>query len=168
VIARRGLGLWDEVPKNYRKLLDDREYLQYALFRWKALREELDGRLEAESNPWKKNCLRAEIRKASREIKALKRRLKGLKGGSPGSNLVLPQEANRGKKPPRGRSSDLQQGWRVLRTAVVVPLLGESFAKDYSPLKAVLVSGAWERATGPPASVPGAGATHISLNVRFG
>jgi len=101
----------------------------------------LDGRLEAESNPWKKNCLRAEIRKASREIKALERRLKGLKGGSPGSNLVLPQEANRGKKPPRGRSSDLQQGWRVLRAAVVVPLLGESFAKDYSPLKAVLVSG---------------------------
>lgn len=65
VIARRGLGLWDKIPKNYRNLLDDREYLQYALFRWKALREELDGRLEAESNPWKKNCLRGDQKSES-------------------------------------------------------------------------------------------------------
>ncbi|MBX6424129.1 IS200/IS605 family accessory protein TnpB-related protein [Thermosulfurimonas sp. F29] len=166
VIGRRGLGLWDGIPRNYRRLLSDREFLEYGILRWREKRKALNEELERESNSWKRNRIRREIKRASREIKVLQRHLESLK--DPGSDPVFPQGTARGKKSPRGRAGARQKGWRVLRVAVVVPLLGKPFVRDFSPLRRILVSGAGTRATGPPAPVPGAGAAAQFTNVRFG
>ncbi len=40
-----------------------------------------------------------------------------------------------------------QSAWRVLRVALVLPLLEKSFARDFSPLKPVIIEGKWRRRT---------------------
>ncbi len=38
-----------------------------------------------------------------------------------------------------------QSAWRVLKSALVLPLLGEFFVRDFSPLKPALFQGKWQR-----------------------
>ncbi len=38
-----------------------------------------------------------------------------------------------------------QSAWRVLRSALVLPLLEKSFTRDFSPLKSVIIEGKWQR-----------------------
>ena len=35
--------------------------------------------------------------------------------------------------------------WQVLRVAILFPILGKFFTRDFSPLKAMLVQGKWDR-----------------------
>ena len=45
-----------------------------------------------------------------------------------------------------GRNSNSHQSvWQVLRSALVLPLLGEFFVRDFSPLKSVMIEGKWQR-----------------------
>lgn len=148
VIARRGLGFWDKIPRNYRKLLSDKEFLEYSLFRWQQRRKTHNDELNREGNRWKRNRIHKVINQATKEIKLLQKRLKSLVTSSK-SDSAFPKEAAQGKKSPSDRAYALHKCWRVLRAAVVVPLLGKPFVRDYSPLKQVLVSGVGMRATVP-------------------
>jgi hypothetical protein len=58
----------------------------------------------------------------------------------------------------RGLLRERRKSWRVLRAVLTFPLLGRSFVRDFSPLRAVLFSGAWERVVEGLVPVPGAGA----------
>ena len=122
VIARRGLGFRERVPRTYRKLLENREFLKYALFMWSWRRQELREELEAEGNRWVRKRLRRFIRQATLAIRGLEGRLKALMQ-SPGSDPAFPAGTARGKKSRSGRTQVRNKGWRVLRAAVVVPLL---------------------------------------------
>jgi hypothetical protein len=39
----------------------------------------------------------------------------------------------------------LQSAWQVLKVALLFPILGKVLPRDFSPLKPVLVEGAWDR-----------------------
>ena len=50
------------------------------------------------------------------------------------------------EKKANGRNSNShQKAWQVLKSALVLPLLGEFFVRDFSPLKPVIVEGKWQR-----------------------
>lgn len=157
VIARRGLGFRERIPKTYRELLGDREFLRYALFMWSWRRQELRERLKTETNRWVRNRLRSLIGQATLAIKTLEDRVKAL-SQSPGSDPAYPAGTARWKKSWSGRAQVRNKGWKVLRATLVLPLLGRSFVRDYSPLRPVLVSGAWERRAKLLAPIPGVGA----------
>ena len=53
------------------ELITPKGGLEHALSRWKAFYENLKAQIEAEENCWKRNRLRVELRRASREMKAL-------------------------------------------------------------------------------------------------
>jgi hypothetical protein len=42
-------------------------------------------------------------------------------------------------------SSRNPEAWQVLRVALLFPILGKVLPRDFSPLKPVLVEGAWDR-----------------------
>ncbi len=62
VIARRGLGFKESLPKNYRKLLEDKEFLSYSV-----------ARVEDRIAKFKKerNKLKSELTRLKRELKLL-------------------------------------------------------------------------------------------------
>ena len=49
-MGRRALGLKEEMPANYLKLLSDREYLEYALYTDEVREKELKENLKKETN----------------------------------------------------------------------------------------------------------------------
>jgi len=52
----------------------------------------------------------------------------------------------------------LQSAWQVLKVALLFPILGKVLPRDFSPLKPILVEGAWDRVKGrlAPLEVGGA------------
>ncbi|WP_245735255.1 IS200/IS605 family accessory protein TnpB-related protein [Thermodesulforhabdus norvegica] len=154
VVGRRALGLKERVPRNYAGLLSDREYLLCSLQRLIEEREDLKGRLKDERNEYKRRAIRGEIIKLNRDIKLLEEHLQSLEGESGTQHPV-----NQRKEQVRGSSHEGQKAWRVLRVALAIPLLGKSFARDFSPLRPVLVSGDWKRVAKRPVPAPGAGTT---------
>jgi len=45
-----------------------------------------------------------------------------------------------------GRNSNSHQSvWQVLKPALVLPLLGKFFVRDFSSLKSVMIEGKWQR-----------------------
>jgi len=63
VIGRRALGFKEEIPENYLKLLSDREYLEYALYCYEEKERELKENLKKETNQYKQNAIKSELRK---------------------------------------------------------------------------------------------------------
>jgi len=48
-----------------------------------------------------------------------------------------------------GRNSNSHQSvWQVLKPALVLPLLGKFFVREFSPLKSVMIEGKWQRRAG--------------------
>ena len=169
VVGRRGMGYREEIPENYLKLLSGEDFLSYSLHRLSERKSELRRELEGESNRWKGNAVRAELRKVNADMKLVRKELKELFNSlreSSGSDPAARQRASGGNKPVRGLPGR-RKSWRVLRAVLVFPLLGKFFARDFSPLKPALVSGIWERAARRPAPAPGAGATAYLTNVQF-
>jgi hypothetical protein len=66
---------------------------------------------------------------------------------SPQSEPETQKQGNRRKEPVRGPGSG-QKPYGVLMVALYIPLLGRSFARDFSPLRPVLVQGKWEGIAG--------------------
>jgi len=119
VIARRGLGLKEKVPKNYQKLLKDRRFLSYL--------EELEEKLKKETNKYKQNPIKVEINRIKRDLKLIKSLQSEPEGllGAYGRNL-----------------SNQKNLWQALEVALTT-LLPEK--RCFSPLKAILIEGKWER-----------------------
>lgn len=115
VIGRRALGFKEDMPENYEKLLKDKAYLEFALKRYEEREKELTELLGKETNEYKKKALKSEL-------------------GAYGRN------------PEQGETRKVSQSaWQVLRVALLLPILGRVLPRDLSPLKPILVEGAWDR-----------------------
>jgi IS605 OrfB family transposase len=144
VIGRKALGFQEKIPENYKKLLKSQIYIQYALWRLGKMEEELRNKLNQEKNKYKANGIKRDLRRLKRERKFLERFLVEMSNNkSSQSEPETQKQVNLRKEPVRGPESG-QKLWRVLRVAFVIPLLGKSFVRDFSPLRPVVVQGKWE------------------------
>ncbi len=141
VIGRRALGFKEDMPENYEKLLKDEEYLEFALKRYEEREKELRELIEKESNEYKRNALKSELRNVQNARKLLTNLVQSLQS-EPNSC-----EGAYGRNPEQGRvaKTTLQSAWRVLKVALLFPILGKVLPRDLSPLKPVLVEGVWDR-----------------------
>ncbi len=156
VIARRGLGFKESLPKNYRKLLEDKEFLFYSVARV----EDRIAKLKKE-----RSKLKSELRKLKRELKLLLKFL--LDSGK--SEPATQQTVNRWRKSMRCRVKPLQKSWRVLFVALSFSCL-ESF-RDFSPLKRVILLGDWVGVAGwvsPSFLSRGTAAQNMCSFIHFG
>jgi IS605 OrfB family transposase len=140
VIGRRVLGFKEDMPDNYEKLLKDRTYLEFALKRYEEREKELTELIEKESNEYKRNALKSELRNVQNARKLLTNLVQSLQS-EPSSC-----EGANGRNPEQGRGSKASSSaWQVLRVALLFPILGMVLPRDLSPLKPVLVEGVWDR-----------------------
>jgi len=137
VIGRRGLGFEEKLPKNYRELFKDKEFLAYAIAKVDERINELKSELKKEKNDYKKNALKGRIKRLRRYLKLLLSYTRDSGKSKPATQ----QAVNRERKPMRGRAKSLQKSWRVLSVALAFSCL-ESF-RDFSPLKRVILLGDW-------------------------
>jgi len=147
VIARRGLGKKEKIPKHYKEIIKsfDKE-------RFEQLRKELAKAI-------KSKCIRARYMK---EVDFL---IKSLES-----------EPERLSRPLDGTSLGSHYLWRVLKVAVVTPLSPERVLRDLSILKRTLIQGKWRDPRGGEflllgagamgAQIPPAGAGHPELAVK--
>ena len=141
VIGRRALGFKEEVPENYLKLLSDKEYLEYAIYTYTEKEEELKEQLKRETNQYKRNAINSELKQVKKAKELLLEKLKSLQ------DEPSPCEAVNGRNPKRGEvaKTTSQSAWQVLKVAFLFPVLGKVLPRDLSPLKPLLVEGAWDR-----------------------
>jgi len=134
VIGRRALGFKEEVPENYLKLLSNKEYLEYAIYTYTEKEEELKEQLKRETNQYKRNAINSELKQVQKAKDLLLEKLKSLQG-----------EPSWEKEADGRNSNSHQKAWQVLKVAFLFPVLGKVLPRDLSPLKPVLVEGAWDR-----------------------
>jgi IS605 OrfB family transposase len=141
VIGRRALGFKEDMPENYEKLLKNKAYLEFALKRYEEREKELRELLEEETNQYKRNALESELRNVEDSKKLLSNLIQSLQSESSSC------EGANGRNPKQGRveRTALQSAWRVLKVALLFPILGKVLPRDLSPLKPVLVEGVWDR-----------------------
>ncbi|WP_448587465.1 IS200/IS605 family accessory protein TnpB-related protein [Thermocrinis sp.] len=149
LIGRRALGFEEEMPRNYEKLLKDREFLRSALEFYRQEEQRLSGLLDKEKNEYKQNALKDELSKVQFAVELVERDLKKLgrkkkkqsHQSEPVSCLETPTEGRVGQE---RRKTSLKH-WRVLRVVLFVPVLGKALPRDFSSLKELLISGKWDR-----------------------
>jgi IS605 OrfB family transposase len=140
VIGRRALGFKEDMPENYEKLLKDRAYLEFALRKYEEREKELIELITTESNEYKRNALESELKFVENSKRLLTNLLQSLQG-EPNSC-----EGAYGRNPKQGETKKVSQVvWVVLKVALLFPILGKVLPRDLSPLKPVLVEGAWDR-----------------------
>jgi len=137
VIARRGLGFEEKLPKNYRELLKDKEFLAYAIAKVDERINKLKSELKKEKNEYKKHALKERIKRLRKYLELL---LSYTRDSGKGESATQ-QAVNRETKPMRGGARSLQKSWQVLSVALAFSCL-ESF-RDFSPLKRVILLGDW-------------------------
>jgi IS605 OrfB family transposase len=140
VIGRRASGFKEDTPENYEKLLKDKAYLEFALKRYEEREKELRELIEKESNEYKRNALKSELRNVEYAKELLTNLIQSLQSESSSC-----KGAN-GRNPEQGETKKVSQSaWQVLKVALLFPILGKVLPRDLSPLKPVLVEGAWDR-----------------------
>jgi len=140
VIGRRALEFKEDMPENYEKLLKDKAYLEFALKRYEEREKELRELIEKESNEYKRNALESELKNVQNAKKVLTHLVQSLQG-EPSSC-----EGANGRNSEQGETKKVSQvAWQVLRVALLFPILGRIPPRDLSPLKPILVEGAWDR-----------------------
>ncbi len=140
VIGRRALGFKEDMPENYEKLLKDKAYLEFALKRYEEREKELRELIEKETNQYKRKALESELRSVEYAKKLLTNLIQSLQSESSGC------EGAYGRNPEQGETKKVSQSaWRVLKVALLFPILGKVLPRDLSPLKPVLVEGVWDR-----------------------
>jgi len=140
VIGRRALGFKEDMPENYEKLLKDRAYLEFALKKYEEREKELVGLIEKESNEYKRNALKSELRNVQYAKKLLTNLIQSLQSEPSGC------EGANGRNPEQGETKKASfVAWQVLKVALLFPILGKVLPRDLSPLKPILVEGAWDR-----------------------
>jgi IS605 OrfB family transposase len=140
VIGRRALEFKEDIPENYEKLLKDKVYLEFTLKRYEEREKELRELIEKESNEYKRNALKSELRSVGYAKNLLVNLIQSLQS-EPSSC-----EGAYGRNPEQGETKKVSQSaWQVLKVAILFPILGKVLPRDLSPLKPVLVEGAWDR-----------------------
>jgi IS605 OrfB family transposase len=140
VIGRRALGFKEDMPENYEKLLKDGAYLEFALKKYEEREKELRELIEKESNEYKRNALKSELKNVEYAKELLTNFIQSLQSES------ISCEGAYGRNPEQGRGSIASSSaWLVLKVALLFPILGKVLPRDLSPLKPVLVEGVWDR-----------------------
>jgi len=137
VIARRGLGFKERLPKNYKQLLKDAEFLSYAMAKIEDKIAKLKQEIREEKNEYKRDRLKSILWKTRKELDLLLRYLRE----SGESASATQQTVNRKMERVRGSTQVEQQSWRVLSVALAFSCL-ESL-RDFSPLKKVILLRDW-------------------------
>jgi IS605 OrfB family transposase len=99
VIGRRALGFKEDMPENYEKLLKDKAYLEFALKRYEEREKELTELLGKESNEYKRNALKSELRNVENAKKLLTNLIQSLQSESSSC------EGANGRNSEQGRGS---------------------------------------------------------------
>jgi IS605 OrfB family transposase len=152
VIARRGLGFKERLPKNYKELLNDADFLSYAIARIKNNITKLKQKLEEEENEYKRNRLKTKLNKLRKNLKTLQKHLESGKSKSATQHPV-----NQRKEQVRGLPTGRHKSWQVLSIALAFCCLERSY-RDLSPLKRVIISKDWIAVANRLVPVLGAGA----------
>jgi len=139
VIARRGLGFKERLPKNYKALLKDAEFLSYTIAKIEDKIAKLKQEIREERNQYNRNRLKSVLWKTRKELDLLLRYLQESGESKPATQ----QTANRKMEQLRGREQALRKSWQVLSVAFAFSCL-ETF-RDFSPLKRILISRDWAR-----------------------
>jgi len=103
VIGRKALGYKEDMPENYEKLLKDKAYLEFALEKYEKREKELTELIEKESNEYKRNALKSELKNVEYAKKLLTNLLQSLQGepsGCEGANGRNPELASSEGSPP--------------------------------------------------------------------
>jgi IS605 OrfB family transposase len=137
VIARRGLGFKETLPKNYRKLLEDKEFLSYTVARIEDRIARLRKEIGEERNKYKSNKLRSDLRRLKVKLEFL---LKFL-SGSGERETAAQQTVNRKMERVRGLTHVRQKSWQVLSVALAFSCIQS--LRDLSPLKRVILTRNW-------------------------
>ena len=96
--------------------------------------------MEKESNEYKRNAIKSELRSVENSKKLLTNFIQSLQSESSSC------EGANGRNPEQGEAKKVSQvAWQVLRVALLFPILGRILPRDLSPLKPVLVEGVWDR-----------------------
>jgi IS605 OrfB family transposase len=136
VIGRRALGFKEDTPENYERLLKDKAYLEFALKKYEEREKELIELIVTESNEYKRNALRSELRNVEYAKELLTNLIQSLQSESSGC------EGANGRNSEQGETKKVSQvAWQVLRVAILFPILGKVLPRDLSPLKHLLVEG---------------------------
>ena len=154
VIARRGLGFKEKLPKNYKELLNDTEFLVYSIARIEDNITNIKQKIKDEKNQYRKNKLKSTLAKLRKDLKTLKIHLLNIQSGK--SKLSPQQPVNLRKEHVSGLPVGRQKRWQVLSTALTFCCLEKSF-RDFSPLKRIIVSGDWTAMVSRLAPLPGNG-----------
>ncbi len=140
VIGRRALGFKEDMPENYEELLKDKAYLEFALEKYEKREKELTELIENETNEYKRNALKSELRNVEYAKELLTNFIQSLQSESSSC------EGANGRNPEQGETKKVSQvAWQVLKVALLFPILGKVLPRDLSPLKPVLVEGVWDR-----------------------
>jgi len=140
VIGRRALGFKEDMPENYERLLKDKAYLEFVLKRYEEREKELTELIEKESNEYKRNAIKSELRSVEDAKELLTHLLQSLQSEPSSCKGAY------GRNPKQGETKKVSQAaWQVLKVALLFPILGKVLPRDLSPLKPVLVEGVWDR-----------------------
>jgi IS605 OrfB family transposase len=146
VIARRGLGFKEKLPKNYKELLNDTDFL-YTIARIEDSTIKLKQKLKEEKNEYKRNKLKSTLTKLRKNLKTLQNHVSRftshvsrLESGK--SKTATQQTVNQRKQQMRGLPTGRHKSWQVLSIALAFCCLEKSY-RDFSPLKRVIISKDW-------------------------
>jgi transposase, IS605 OrfB family, central region len=137
VIARRGLGFKEKLPKNYKELLNDTDFLSYTIVRIEDNITKLKQKLKEEKNEYKRNKIKSTLAKLRKNLKTLQKHLESGK-----SKTATQKPVNQRKEQVRGLSTGRHKSWQVLSIALAFCCLEKSY-RDFSPLKRVIISKDW-------------------------
>jgi len=168
VIARRGLGYKEKLPKNYKELLSDKDFLLFSEASIEDKIAKLKKEMKEEKNQYKRNKLKSKLVKLKKDLKTLQKHLSFIIE-SEKSKSVSQQPVNRRKEQVRGLPIGRYKNWQVLFTAFTFSCL-ESY-RDFSPLKRVMISRDWVRMANrlvPPLGQGTAMQSCLSSFVQFG
>jgi len=159
VIARRGLDFKERLPKNYRGLLKDADFLSYTIAKIEGKIAKLKQKIREEKKEYKRNRLKSVLWKTRKELDLLLRYLRE----SGESESAAQQTVNRKIERVRGLTHVRQKSWQVLSVALALSCL-ESL-RDFSPLKRVIFARDWVGAAKQNGLVPlpGQGTTVLNL-----
>ncbi|MFZ8863801.1 MAG: DUF2192 domain-containing protein [Thermocrinis sp.] len=129
VIGRRALGFKEDTPESYERLLKDKEYSEFAIGKYEYGEKELKELVEKETNQYKGNALKRELKKVENAKKLLTNLIQSLQGEPSGC------EGAYGGDPEQERGNLASfVAWQVLRVALLFPILGKVLPRDLSPL----------------------------------
>ncbi|HBT99423.1 MAG TPA: transposase, partial [Sulfurihydrogenibium sp.] len=161
VIARRGLGYKEKLPKNYKELLNDIDFLSYTIARIEDSITKLKQKIKEEKNEYKRSKIKSKLAKLRKNLKTLQNHVSRFtspvsRSESGKSKTATQHPVNQRKEQVRGLPTGRHKSWQVLSIALAFCCFERSY-RDLSPLNRVIVSKDWTVVANRLAPVLGAG-----------